>query len=408
MSVPLLIRLLGIDEFGRWGLYEPLFAIIASIALLGGNFGALRFATEDRYSVAWLYRTHLYIGIWPVVVVVLAAGISTYYLGVELGEALIFLIIIFTEALVALQLAIFRGANKAGQYAIIVILKMSVFLTLLLLSLLGVITINGLKDILWFWLVGLLIGGSVGAISIFGSSSVDRYSESRPDIYKRSIKYGAPILMTSFLISIFSLADRYALEIFSEGSNIGNYIVHIKIAAILNPVLTMPVALWWPAARLRHERDSDLGARFFVNTATIIFLTYVFLSISIVFVGTWLIRWFAPGESFDPRICIALTISMSMVALGNHVFSPQLLTEGNTHLGILSAAGSVLAFIIVAPILIAKYGSLGAAITTSLASLVYFFSNHAFSQRRHYYAYHYKLYALTIGIMFFIVANTIF
>jgi O-antigen/teichoic acid export membrane protein len=402
-SIPLLIRALGTEQFGRWSLLEPLQLLLSQIMLLGLNYGLIKLVNFDKNSPFFTF-IRLFYGSQPVLIFIsLSSFIILPHFGFSQSESGWFSLLIYVEATVLLALAGFRAANEVRGYAIASIFRAVIFMLVLVTTFsTGYILINSIHDVLEWRLAAAVVGI---ILSFFFVKRLDNSSffigktleGTIRQWYGNAVRYGFPILITLLLSQVIEFADRYILKAYFDYITLAQYVIYIKIAAFLNPLIITPFSLWWPTERFTRQKEPDGGSTFFRRIAIQVLLILLLSGGVLWLLSPWLVSWFAPGIPLASDIILILISSVIFMGMG-YPLNISLLDEGRTHLNIYGVLFGALVHIILCFLLIPNNGIHGAAVATALSYLSYTLFLNFISQRIYKVPFAYLLMFLLVII----------
>jgi O-antigen/teichoic acid export membrane protein len=385
-SIPLLIRALGAEQFGRWSLLEPLQLLLSQVMLLGLNYGIIKQVNFDK-SPPFFTFTKLFLGSQPFLFLISSSAFFALPLfSFSQYESGWFALLIYAEAVVLLSLAAYRAANEVRGYAIASITRALVFmLGLVIMFSTGYFLIDSIQDVLKWRLAAATVGVILSFVFVrcidnsffFGGKS------SKVTIgywYRNAVRYGFPILVTGLLTQVIEFADRYILKAYFDYTTLAHYVIYVKIGAFLNPLIIAPFSLWWPTERFRRQKDPDGGSAFFRRIAIQVLFVLLLSGGVLWLISPWLISWFAPGIPWAPGITLLLITSVVFMGMG-YPLNISLLDEGRTHMNIYGVLCGALLHLMLCFLLIPNYGMFGAALATAVSYLAYTLLLNFISQR---------------------------
>lgn len=391
-------RILGVQQYGHWALLEPLLLLGGQIGTMGLSSGVIKLIAQDGFGgssvLRMVGRPALLVGLAVAALASLAVG---YYLELGIYTGVVFLILV-AEARYVLLLSVLRGAGWAGQYAGVVACRV-----VMSISLLALIYFGGWgdlfdgKSISLVWLAALLLSLLLSQIWTWQQKA------SQPDMargtdfaaYKTAVSYGIPILGATVLSALLANSDRYILAGQVSPAEVSQYVLAGKVAAVLNLCVT-PLNLWWPTVRFRRLNDADQGRSYFASINLLICAGLTILTAAVYLVAPWLLKVFAPQVSYDPwvtgMLCLAaLFISLSVpLNIGG-------LKQGYTHWVTVAVAFAAAAQILLAFVLIPRFGLIGAACATAASAALSMGFQNVVSQRIHYVSFSYGYMLLTVA-----------
>ena len=381
-AVPLLVRALGAREFGRWSLLEPVAALLAPIATLGLAFGLIKQISHDgappmRTLVAMLRRVSPFLVLGGLVGSAIAVVMA--FTG---ATAVAFGLLICAEAVLAIVLAAFRASSRIFAYGATGIARGVSLLAVLVIAASTGQLVTDAGDVIVWRLLAVLFACGIGYASIRLLRDVDFLAPgSRTDArFDDAIRYGAPILIASLLGLVIEFADRFILAAYVPLDEIGRYVVHIKVAAFLDPLLVQPFALWWPTARFERERDVDRGDVFFSRTASLFLAALLACGGSLWLGAPAFFAWYAPGVGLELSLLLPLILSIVFRAVATPL-NVGGVTPGMTHWNAIGVLFGSLINVILCLALIPSFGVVGAAWATLAGYVVYATGLNMISQR---------------------------
>lgn len=376
LAVPVLIRLLGLEGFGRWSLLEPVILVGAVLVLLGIEHGAIKQIAHDRLSPGLVAGRLIATAMLPAALI--SAG---FLLGLASvwGQrlALLAALLILAEGLLTLLTASCRAANLTGGYALGQGGRAALFLMALLSGLawpfLSVATVEAAVAVRLCIVAALALG-----LAVLLRARL-RWG---PRAYGDAVRYGGFILLTGLLATVMETGDRYALAWFADPALVGVYVVHVKLASIVGQGITTPFMLWFPVERFRHLGDADGGSLFFRTAAILLLGALLAVAGGVWLAGPFLTGLMAPGVRFDPAVSgwiLAATVAVGMGYPMNVGLLKPGLTHRNVYPSLLAAPIAIGLAFLMAP----AWGMEGAAIARTVGAVAALVLLTALSQRAH-------------------------
>ena len=359
LSIPLLVRLLGQEELGRWSVLEALFQIGAQVALLGFNQTLIKFITADGMA-PWPSLIKVARTLVPVMLIIaMAAGIAGQcWLGLSLASAAGLGALLVLECWIVLGLSASRAASMPLVFSTALIVRGGAILAALATAVFLIpASLSQATQVIWVWIGVYLLVGTVLAVALSrrGASGL------APDrkILVDGLKYGAPLLVALLLAQLLQYADRFLVAGQMGYGEAGRYFIHAKVANTL-AMAALPVQLWWPVARFQHLKDADGGSAFFARASVvgIAFFSVVLLVVAVL--GPLVFRWFAPTAQLDVWLLLLLLAAIYIQA-STVFFNVGLLEQGATHLNAVVWGFTALVQLSLQWVLVPYFGVLGAA-----------------------------------------------
>lgn len=318
LTTPLLLHLLGVDEFARWGLLEPLILTLVPLSGLGLNLGLLNVIAHDREAPSKLLPFHLgAVGL----LAILTGLVCSIALGVEIGTLIATILI--AEGGILFFIAVWRARGRPGLYAGIEGGRAGLLaFVLLVMTVLPLLSVNELRGYL-----GLRAGIGVG---FFCFALMMTRSSWRPNlaVAKSALFYGFPIALGSVTVAVISNFDRFGVDMVAGTGDVARYVAHVKVTQILGSALA-PFFTWFAPLAIRRLKGEDLQDGFLERS----FLAFLGVDLALA-LGLWLIApsfWpilFAKVP-FDPALMGPLLAGMAIFSVGNPL-SLGSLREGKT------------------------------------------------------------------------------
>jgi O-antigen/teichoic acid export membrane protein len=383
LTVPLLTRTLGIVEYGRWSLIEPILLITTQCALVGINYGIIKAFALDHRPAAPVFMVLVIAGMPAALLVCTAAALFLGRLAIAFGDRIWFVVWAYLEATFALAQSALRGADQPRAYGTATVLKGLVLLgALFLAERAGWTSVTHAESVIRVSALSAAAGVVVALLALSHLATARTSPPPRGGLYADAVRYGAPILASGLLVQASSFFDRYLLAGVMDSSAVGSLVVHAKVASIANPIVTAPLALWWPTVRFNHLNDADGGDAFFGATAVMVLQIYLVVAGTLWFAAPMLVSWFAAGISFQPAVVAGYLIAMVCSGMSNPL-NIGLLQQGRTHLNIYGVFGGAGLQLVLNVILVPRYGAAGAAGAAAAGALASMLVLTALSQRVH-------------------------
>lgn len=392
VMIPFIVLALGTEEYGKWGLFEPAILLFALIAQIGGNWSIVKLVNANKLPVANALLLCIRMCFWPACLSVLFAcawfilQFKSYYV------VLLMPIIIIAEAALGLGLAASRAKLLAFPYFLGIFGK---FGTLALFASLNALGHSLVVSTAIQWLMVYAIAVCLAAILVNyqilkKNDDVVVFSTNEKQELKRgALKYGVPMMISAIFATILNNADRYIVSSMLDHKTLGSYIVALKLAGVMNFLVT-PVALWWPTARFQHIEDIDKGQTFFSRMSIFFSLGYSFSGGTLYLLAPYLLPILAPGVHVEPDILLPLIFGVVIRAIEPSL-NIGLLQEGKTHLLIYTTAVGATIQILLGLFLVKYFMAQGVAWAFVISSLITVAMVNLISQRIYYIKFPYVI-----------------
>lgn len=309
--------------FGLWALVDPMLLPAASLVLLGIDHAIVKQLRVDREPLPVIAGGLLATGLPAALACLLAIG-GVARIGFHIGWTGALLLTLVGEALILMVQTAFRASGAVRMFAAVLLSRNLLYLTALLALL------HRQQDApLGLGLVFLARGVCVLLVSVVALPRLRPVFRVSWPRYRDALRYGSPLLLTTFVYAVADLSDRWVLAQFSGVVAVGVYSLHLKVAAILAQAIVIPFGLWFPPERFKHIGDPDGGRRFFVRTAVLLALICSYLSGGVWLARAPLLAIIAPGAAVSPGVlacCLAGVVCLAM----SQALNVGLLAPGHT------------------------------------------------------------------------------
>ncbi len=323
ITLPLLTSMLTPVDFARLELLSSAAELGALLAGAGLIDTAYRFAgrndADGRRAMAQVIGLGIAIALGCIALVVLLAPSLSARMPLPTSSFEITLlgIAVALEAMIGVPLAWMRMRGRAGQYAIVTVVRATGQAALVV-----AFVANG------WGVTGVLIGGALAAVTaaclLTAGQARATGVRMAPDAWGRLAAYGLPLVGGGFATFLLGTADRWLLAGSVPAEALGHYALAAKLALIA-ALLTQPFELWWYPRRIAVLGAPDglvRSAR--VVTAGIVLI--VLSAAATAVIGPLLIQVltppaYHPATTFVPWLALALALQSlgSLLNVGCYV-----------------------------------------------------------------------------------------
>lgn len=383
-TTPVVTALIVPAEFGKASMFNLAYSFCLQIALLGADQSFVRkFYHKDFEN----NRTSLLMScILPAVVVGLLISsiilIFWEYVSVLLVQEKAF------EFCLLLVVAILIGIFERYAVLIVRMYKKGVYFSVLRLAA-SIITFlvilfycnffnKTMYAIVYSIIVPLLICTLV-AIYLERNSWLSKIT-----IHKKNIldilKFGIPFIPTFIVLWVFEGIDKIALRRFSTFNEIGLFAAAFKIVGLLTILQVGFSTFWTPVAYEAFEKQSDDAKQLFKRTFNLLSFVLFLGGILVILFKDVIMIFFAKsyleaGYIMPFLLLMPIMYTMSEITVGGINFMNK--THLHLFIAILAALTNVICSFLIVPYLGAK----GAAISTGVAYIVFFYARTILARR---------------------------
>lgn len=219
------------------------------------------------------------------------------------------------------------------------------------------------------------------------------------------LKYAAPFILSMGITTVFQATDKMFLSWFYSYKEVGIYASTMSLVNIFAVIQTAFNALWAPMSIEHYTKDPE-DTRFHQHANQIITVVMFFLGISLILCKDLFVillgekyqeaAYILPFLIFNP---IMYTVSETTVA--------GIVFKKKSNLHILVALVSLLTNVMGNALLVPKFGSQGAAISTGISYIVFYFMRTLLGIRYYYVDFKLKKFMiLTLVVSLYALYNT--
>ncbi|HHW58909.1 MAG: oligosaccharide flippase family protein [Bacteroidales bacterium] len=405
ITTPIITWLIIPNEFGKAAMFTLAFNLILNIVLLGADQSFVRFFYErkeiKRRDLLWESLlpslilgiiTFIIIGIFWQELSFLLFGDANHFTPILLLDLTIFVAIIERYAMLLV-----RMKQRGKAYSMIKV-------------------INSLANAIFTILYALLVAKTFYAV-IIGLFFSHVFSATVAIIYEKDIwfgkfkinlnsiksiiNYGLPFVPTAVIIWIFQSIDRIAIRNYCDFAEVGLYSAAFKIVAVMSLLQNSFANYWVPVSYETYEKNPNNTA-FFEKIS--LFISAIMFACGMLLVIFKDVIFLLLESSYRGAAGLtAFLILMPIMDTVAYVTTIGINFKKKTYLYIIRAVISATLNVIGNIILVPKYGAEGAALSTGISYVVYFFIGTYYSQKLYPVDYHLNKF-YTCAFIFLIVA----
>jgi O-antigen/teichoic acid export membrane protein len=237
-ALPIISRVLGAEDFGRFEVYVALMLIASIIFDAGAGASIVRFFEDGRFSRGQLLRAAAYVqagaslfaiaAVGPVLMVLVSSGAAL----LSLGAVVLFAVV---EGFAVIGGALLRVQGRDRAFVGLSLTRFAIAV--------GVGSIGATAGP-----VGALFGIALGGLgfAVFAMMAIAR--ESNPDAgpaTRALARYGIPLVATSAMTWCLSVSDRIFLNANVSPNELGEYGANYRLGSVISVFLAGPLVLAW-------------------------------------------------------------------------------------------------------------------------------------------------------------------
>lgn len=380
--IPVTTYFLTPEEYGKTSMFILAQTLLIYIVYLGYDQAFTREFYEYNNKKRLLFQAMLIPLLFSIILILgmcfFAESLSTWLFADPMYTHAIYLLAISSVLLIFERfiLLFVRMENKAIRFSLYsIIIKLAILLGTVCALLIGPATFI---TVIYGMLIGQMIGDFILIImnlTLFTGykGSLDR------QLIKRLTLFGVPVVVGTFLYSLFIVIDKLFLRYFSDFNEIGIYTAAFKIASALMVLQVSFSNFWIPTAYEWYQQKKPILYYKKVSDA-VMFSTALFFLVMLFF-KEWIVLFilspaYSEAQYVFPFLCfypIMMTVSettnLGIVFLKKSIFN------------IFVSASALIVAIALNFMLVPTYGAIGASISTGTAYIVFFFARTYFSMR---------------------------
>lgn len=406
---PIITRIVDTADYGKFNMFT-LYASIATMVLnLGLDQAFVRFfydkdETDYKKQLLKLCVLLPMIITFFVSIIVIVLSYSTRIFKFETKIMLFLIVYVFANIINRISLLVLRVRYKSKVYSLCNIINRIIYITLALLLFYS----TNIDNFVVLIIASLISIVTTDVIAILKSSDIWCFNKIKINIdIKDILKYSFPLILANGLSLLLQGTDKLSLNYFCSYSEIGIYSAAVSLIYVFEIVQTTFNSIW-PSLQMEQYTKNKEHKKFFKNVNG-------YLSVIMFFIGFSLIMF---------KGLFALFLGEKFRAAANVlpflVFYPIMYTvtettkcgigfSKKTYLTMIVILISCIFNIIGNVFLIPIIGYKGAAVSTGLSYILYFYLNTLVSRKLYYIDYDiWKVSLLIVLLSIFAFYNTFY
>ena len=391
LLIPIYTSVFSVEDYGTIGILASIMGIVGIFMQVGSNNSLQRFYFDEKndqykkivlssgFMILLLSSTLIFI-----VLIVFSENINAilYRFSIPYGIFLIALSSLYLNQYIIFTKEIMRIFFLPKKYFLFD------FIPVLVTAAVTITLLYTIEKSLYVFYIGLLVGSVFGLVIAMRSliKNVSFLYDSKT--IKDMFKFGYPFVFVGLAYWVFQSSDRIMIAELSAIKEVGLYHIASQFSVIMYIVITAFGASWGPYAMKLYNGNSNhkyIYSKF--ATLWILFLSFVSIAVS-AFIGDLLIfmttEEYYQAEKIIPILIFGIfmngTTQFSVLGI-SIVKKTMLISRYSWMIAILNILLNLL--------LIPYYNALGAAIATSLSSLILTALYLQSSQREYFINYEY-------------------
>lgn len=411
LTTPIITRIVSPTEYGQFSIFTMYSNMALMVLYLGLDQSLVRFFYQketDQYRRELLFKCLKYPVIATVLAVIVvlllsAAGIFEF----ELGKSALILVCVYTfiQIIYRFSLLLVRLQYKSKLYSLLGIIQKTVYVVLALLF----VYVGFFSDTMSLAVATFLSALVCMVISIIAERRLwnPRLLEKNECTITQGelIRYAYPYVFSMGVTTLFQYIDKISLNYYCSYEEVGIYSSTMTLVNVFSIIQTTFNTLWAPMAVEHYTKKKD-DVSFYQKGNQIITVIMFFIGFTLILckdVFSVLLgakyreaAYILPFLIFNP---IMYTISETTVN--------GLVFKKKSNMQVVVSLGACIVNLIGNTMLVPKFGSQGAAISTGLSYIVFFTLRTVLSNRYFYVDFHLKeFYFITALSIIYAFYNT--
>jgi O-antigen/teichoic acid export membrane protein len=385
-------------EFGRSSLFAMVNTVLTIVMPLGLDQAFVRYFNVNDYEKKVLLCSSIMPGllfcIIPMIGFFLFKSPLSYWLFNQYEPFLLFAFILSLPLLIVQRFGtlIIRMELRGKLYSVLnIIFPLTNFIFFLLLSL---FFRGSYKCIVYAAIFSTLLN-TIIVICVTGKSWNLRKENINKPLTKDLLQFGLPMLPALVISLSLNSFDKIGLRLWSSFEQLGLYAAAFKISSIVSIIQSIFTTAWIPVAYRWHEKNVSTDK---FDSVSIVVLSVISMAVAGITVFRDVIIWILGPEYRDTSVIFVYLL-----------FVPAMFTiSETTNLGIAFSKKTIFNLyvylicfcinILGNYILIPVWGARGAAISTCMSYIVFFWARTLFS-RKVWYNFGLIKYIVNIGLL---------
>ena len=384
VTVPLVTRMVSPEEFGKSALFTLVQTLFTLVALFGLDQAFVRYYNNKEHSSkSILYNSFILPFLFCLIIIifiVLFWKTLSLWIFEQNEPILMFSFCLFLPALLInrFSLLIVRMELRGILYSALLITSQIInFICLLLLL---IFFEKSFRSIIAATVISTIINTCICLVFTNKNWTLSKeYFDKK--LLKELLKFGIPLVPATAMFWLLDSFDKIGLKQWSNYEQLGLYAAAFKIVALLSVLQTVFTTAWVPIAYRWHENNENVVKFDFVGVIVLAIMTVGYAGI--VVLRDFILLLLGPEYRDTSFIFIYLLFVPVMYTVSETTtlgipFSKK--TYFNLYISIICLVLSVTSNYLLIP----KFGAIGAAISTALVYIAFFWARTLISRKLWY------------------------
>lgn len=397
IATPIITRLVDPVEYGKLSIFETYTSIALMVLCVGLDQALVRFFYE-KDTLTYKQALLKFCFLLPLIISSVAAvGVIVIKLcfGILPDFDLVIVVFLCVNVMATIwnriSMMLLRLTYQSKKYATCNVIHRAAYL---IIALLLIFLIDD-HDILMLVIATVLAWIIAAASATFFTKKFWKFGDAEKLTTKKEIlKYGYPLIFSMGITAIFQACDKLAIETYCDYADVGVYASAVTLVSVFAIVQTTFNAMWAPILVEQLTKDPENKS---MSQKANKYITIVMFTIGICLIFAKDLFALLLGEKYREAAYILPFLAFNPIMYTiSETTHPGITLVKKSGYGVLIAAVSCVANIIGNAILVPVLGPRGAAISTGISYVIFFFMRTLISNK--FYYVDFKLWKISIMI----------
>lgn len=390
LNTPIITRLISPEFYGQYSIFLTYGSLIVGFLYLGFDQGLIRYYYnyESKTYKNELLRKSLSL---PVILFIIFALLTFLlpinfndYLGANISTLLFYVLILLFQRF---SMLILRLDYNTKLYAFLDIMQRLIFL---FISLGIIFTFSNFTSTPM--IIGVLISNLfVVLVGIYKKKEIWNFTTTEVSSsvdYSSLLNYSIPFVFTIGITSIFNSIDKVFIQLFLDSHTLGVFASAQSIINLVQIIQNTFNTVWVPA-QMEHYNSKPNDKDFFVRANDLITILMFTLGIAVILFKDIFVYFlgeeYRQAAHYLPTLLFGpIMFTISETTVGGIVFKEK------SKYHVIIASVTLIFGVIMNLMFVPTFGGVGAAFSTSLSYILYFYLRTYFSKKFYPINFHIK------------------
>lgn len=399
VTVPVITRLVSPTEFGKSSLFTLAQTVFSLIAFLGLDQAFVRYYNEKDIDRKKLLKNCLILPcafcvLLIVVILVFHKSLSVFLFGQNEPTIMVALCFLLPSLVInRFAMLLIRMDLRGKLYSLLNVVTQVVGFSVLLFFL--IVYEKSFRSIVFATIISSLINTMLSVVVTRNYWDVSLGLVDK-DLLYTLLSFGLPLVPATLLSWLLNSFDKIGLRSWSSFEELGLYAAAFKVVSILSIIQSVFTTTWIPVAYEWHEKNTETKEFDRVSSVVLSCMSLAFACV-IVFRNVILMllgpEYRNTSSTFVFLLFVPVLYTVSETTTLGIAFSKK--TVYNLYVSIITAVFNLIGNYALIP----KLGAQGAAFTTCVSYIVFFWTRTLFS-RKQWYKFGLQKYIIDIFALF--------